>query len=322
MDIRRLRCFLAVAEAGHITRAAQVLGMQQPPLSQQIRMLETELGLALFTRHPKGVTLTDAGRELRAEARRIVEQLDQLQQRMQRVAAGRRGVLAVGFTSSAAAHAFTPRVLRESRARFPEVELQISESNAAEIIEAVAAHRLHFGFLRVPVDRPEGVLFEQLLSEPAVLVLPVDHPLARRYKPAQAVPLQALAGENLILVRRPNAPGLYANLLARLEQAQVPVRVVAEVERMMSNINLVASGTGISIVPASMQGAHPQSVVYRPLPRDAAIEAPITLAWHRDTHTAVSANFGALVRQIAAEMAPQRQAASRALSAARRRASG
>jgi DNA-binding transcriptional LysR family regulator len=203
-------------------------------------------------------------------------------------------------------------VLRESRARYHEIELQIGENNAAEIIEAVAAHRLHFGFLRVPVARPEGLLFEQLLSEPAVLLLPVDHPLARQYKPAQPVPLAALAGENLILVRRPSAPGLYAKLLARLEQAAVPVRVVAEVERMMSNINLVASGTGISIVPASMQGTHPQSVVYRSLPQDVGLEAPITLVCHEHTHTAVSQNFLALVRRIAAEVAP-------ALSAARRR---
>jgi DNA-binding transcriptional LysR family regulator len=304
MDIRRLRCFLAVAEAGHVTRAAERLGMQQPPLSQQILALEAELGLPLFTRHPKGVTLTDAGRELLPEARHLVEGMDQLLQRMQRVAAGRRGVLAVAFTSSAAAHAFTPRVLRECRARYPEIELQIGEANAAEVIEGITAHRLHFGFLRVPVARPEGVLFEQLLVEPAVLVLPVDHPIARRYKPASPVPLRELAGQNLILVRRPGAPGLYANLLARLEQQQVPVQVVAEVERMMSNINLVASGTGISVVPASMQGAHPQSVVYRALPRDAGIEAPITLAWHRDTHGAVAQSFLALVRGIAAEMAP------------------
>lgn len=304
MEIRRLRYFLAVAQAGHITRAAEQLGLQQPPLSQQIRALEEELGLALFTRHAKGVTLTDAGRELQAEAQRIVDSMAQLTRRMARFAAGRQGQLAVGFTSSAAAHAFTPSVLRACRSEYPDIDLQISENNAAELIEALAEYRLHFGFLRVPVAQPEGLAFETLLVEPAVLVLPVDHPLARRYKPSQAVPLAALRDEALILVRRPGAPGLYANLLSRLQEAGVPVRVVAEVERMMSNVNLVASGTGISIVPASMQGAHPGSVVYRSLPADAGIEAPITLAYRQASSGPVADRFLALVRRIAGQLRP------------------
>ena len=303
MQIRRLRYFLAVADAGHITRAAARLGMQQPPLSQQIQALEAELGLALFKRHPKGVTLTDAGRELQAEAEHIVTGMDRLTQRMAHFAAGRRGQLAVGFTSSAAAHAFTPGVLRACRSEYPDIELQISENNAAEVIEAVAAHRLHFGFVRVPVDRPVGLSFETLLTEPAVLVLPVGHALAQRYKPGQAVPLEALRDEALILVRRPGAPGLYANLLRRLQERGVPVRVVAEVERMMSNINLVASGTGISIVPASMQGAHPGSVVYRALPADAVIEAPITLVHRAESSGPVFDRFLALVRRLARQAA-------------------
>ena len=114
-----------------------------------------------------------------------------------------------------------------------------------------------------------------------------------------AVPLQALQDEALILVRRPGAPGLFATLLERLAERGVTVRVVAEVERMMSNINLVASGTGISIVPASMQGAHPGSVVYRALPADAAIEAPITLVHRAESSGPVFDRFQALVRRIA-----------------------
>ena len=302
MEIRRLRCFLAVADIGHITRAAAQLGMQQPPLSQQIKALEEELGLALFKRHPKGVTLTDAGRDLQVQARQIVERMALLEQRMARHAAGRLGQLAVGFTSSAAAHAFTPGVLRACRSEYPDIELQISENNAAELIEALSDHRLHYGFLRVPVARPAGLVFETLLHEPAVLVLPVDHVLARRYKPAQVVPLEALRDEPLILVRRPGAPGLYANLLAELERRGIPVRVVAEVERMMSNINLVASGSGISIVPASMQGSHPHSVVYRALPVDAGIDAPITLARRAESDGPVGDRFLALVRRIAGQL--------------------
>ncbi|PZQ62239.1 MAG: LysR family transcriptional regulator, partial [Variovorax paradoxus] len=106
MEMRPLRYFAAVAETGHMTRAAEQLGIQQPPLSQQIKALERQLGLQLFKRHPRGVTLTDAGRQFQVEAQRMLGHMAALEARMQRVAQGEEGVLAVGFTSSAAAHAF------------------------------------------------------------------------------------------------------------------------------------------------------------------------------------------------------------------------
>jgi DNA-binding transcriptional LysR family regulator len=302
MELRHLRYFMAVAEAGHITRAAQRLGMQQPPLSQQIRALEQHLGVALFTRHPKGVSLTAAGTRFLSEARRILDNVEAMEQRMAGVAQGLRGVLAVGFTSSAAAHAYTPRVLRDCRRDYPDIELHISEGNAAELTEALADARLQCAFLRVPVARPAGVAFEALLSEPAVLALPIDHPLAAAYPVGSAVPLEALHDQALILVRRPGAPGLYGNLLALLERHGVAVRVQAEVERMMTNINLVAAGNGLSVVPASMQGAHAHSVTYRRLPADRALEAPITLAFRGDDDSAVTATFLALARRSAAEV--------------------
>lgn len=300
MELRHLRYFAAVAETGHMTRAAQQLGIQQPPLSQQIRALEQTLGVALFTRHPKGVTLTAAGIQFLAEARRILDSVTAMEQRMAGVARGLRGLLAVGFTSSAAAHAFTPRVLRACRREYPDIEIQIAENNAAEVTEAIAAGRLHCAFLRVPVARPPGVTFEALLSEPAVLALPIDHPLAQTYAPNDAVTLQALQDQALILVRRPGAPGLYGNLLGLLERNGIGARVQAEVERMMTNINLVAAGAGISVVPASMQGAHAHSVTYRRLPSDSGLEAPITLAFRSDAAQGVTATFLALARASAA----------------------
>ena len=205
MELRHLRYFLAVADTGHITRAAELLGMQQPPLSQQIRALEEELGIALFRRHPKGVDLTDAGLELQGEATRLLADFTAMRDRMQAFARGERGRIHVGFTSSAAAHAFTPEVLRLCRGRHPDIALDVSENNAAEITEAVQAGRMHCGFLRVPVARPEGLVFETLLQEPALLAIPVDHRLAR--DASRPVALRQLDGERLILVRRTGAPG-------------------------------------------------------------------------------------------------------------------
>ena len=306
MELRHLRYFVAVAEAGHMTRAAAHLGIQQPPLSQQIKALETMLGLQLLHRHPKGVSLTDGGRLFLSEARRLLDDVDAMRHRMALIARGVRGVLSVGFTSSAATHALTPRTLRESRMRFPDIELELSENNAAEITEAIVAERLHCGFLRVPVARPPGLRFDHLLDEPAVLAVPADHALARVRSKQQPVPLQALQGEKLILVRRPNAPGLYANLLALCTRAGVEPLVVAEVDRMVTNLNLVASGVGLSIVPASMKGTHAQSIVFRPLDPKLKLNAPLTLVY-REKDAAVpgpTASFVAMVAEVAAALRP------------------
>jgi DNA-binding transcriptional LysR family regulator len=312
MELRLLRYFVAVAEAGHVTRAAESLGIQQPPLSQQIKTLEAQLGVMLFKRHPKGVSLTDAGRALLADARRILCSVEAMQERMHRIAGGLGGVLSVGFTSSVAAHAFTPRLLRSCRREFPGIDLRLSEANAAELTEAVAAGRLHCALLRVPVAHPPGVNFETLLVEPALLALPIDHPLARTYGSRETVPLKALHGQPLILVRRPGAPGMYSSLLAALDRQRIEVNVVAEVDRMMSNLNLVASGAGITIVPASMKGTHAKSVVYRPLPALASLEAPITLAYCRDDLQGAAGTFLGLARRIAGTVDPKGRAARRA----------
>ena len=305
MELRHLRYFLAVAEEGHMTRAAERLGIQQPPLSQQIRALEAEVGMPLFRRHPRGVALTDGGRLLEEEARRIVGDVAAMQDRMARVARGELGMLRVGFTSSAAAHPFTPEVLRACRAAFPGVRLVPSEDNAAAVTEQLAAGRLHCGLIRVPVAQPEGLVFETMLREPVLVALPSDHRLAQP-QPARrrkAISVVDLRGEDFILVRRPSAPGLYGNLLALCELNGFRPRIAAEVERMMTNLNLVAAGVGVSVVPASMRGMHGDAVAYRPLAESAELDAPLTLAYRAADTAGPVGNFIAMARKVAARMA-------------------
>ncbi|MBB3638432.1 LysR family transcriptional regulator [Variovorax atrisoli] len=302
MDIRALRYFAAVAETGHMTRAAEQLGIQQPPLSLQIKALERELGVLLFRRHPRGVALTDAGRLFQAEALRMLQDMDAMKQRMTRVAKGQAGRLAVGFTSSAAAHRFMPDALREFRRAYPDVELQLREDNAAELTEALAAGRLHCGLLRVPVARPEGLLFETLLREPVLVAMPSDHRLARgRDKDSRALPLARLCEEGIILVRRPGAPGLYADLLALCHAKGLRPRVVAEVDRMMTNLNLVAAGVGLSVVPASMHGVHAHAIAYARLADGGQLDAPLTLVSRAEEDNLPALNFAALLRRLAQE---------------------
>jgi DNA-binding transcriptional LysR family regulator len=298
MDLRQLRYFAAVARTGHLTRAAETLGMQQPPLTQQIRRLEAEAGLALFERHPKGMRLTEAGCALLADAERLLADFDALRLRLHERSAGERGTLALAFTSSAAAHAFIPRALREMRQHHPGVELRIDEDHAAAVTDAVAAARLHAGLIRAPVARPDGLQFETLLREPLMFALPADHALAAR--PAHVpVPLRALQGEPLILVRRPGAPGLYASLLELCARAGVQPRIVAEVERMMTNLNLVAAGAGLSVVPASMCGHHAGAVAYRPLPPSVRLDAPLTLVTRSADPSPLTHVFAERLRALA-----------------------
>jgi DNA-binding transcriptional LysR family regulator len=192
------------------------------------------------------VTLTEAGRLLQDEARGLLRQAEALRDRLRQVAQGEQGRLALGFTSSAAAHAYMPRTLRACRQQHPHIGLDLREANAAEITDAVQAGHLHCGFLRVPTNRPPELQFETLFHEPALLALPIDHPLAPRPgEPVRPLALTALRDEGFILVRQPGAPGLYANLLALCEAQGFSPRVVAEVPRMMSNLNLVAPAWGV-----------------------------------------------------------------------------
>lgn len=304
MELRHLRYFLAVAEAGHLTRAAAQLNIQQPPLSQQIKALENHLGMVLFRRHAKGMALTESGELFLEEARRILDGVAVTEQRMARVAKGERGRLAIAFTTSAAAHALTPRVLRLFRGHHPEIELSLTENNAAELTERIASGSLHCGFLRVPVSRPPGVVFRTLLKEPVLVAAPLDHRLAQKPRTGKnsAVVLRDFHGENLILVRRSGAPGLYANLLALCAERSVYPNVVAEVERMMTNLNLVAAGAGISVVPASMQQVHAKTVAYRPLGKSSHLNAPLTLVYRAADYTGATASFVELVTTTAADI--------------------
>lgn len=165
MELRHLRYFCVVAEEGNFTRAAQRLGMQQPPLSKQIQELEYKLGFDLFRRHPKGADLTVGGTVFLKEARAILAGVQQACVRGARAADGTEGSISIGFTSSAATHPFIPRLLRAYREAWPGVSLDFRENNAAELTEAVTADEPEVAFVRLPVSRPPGIVFESLQEE-------------------------------------------------------------------------------------------------------------------------------------------------------------
>src|SRR5271168_1282758 len=178
MELRHLRYFVAVAEEGHVTRAAERLGIQQPPLSQQIRALERELDVQLFHRKPRGVELTPAGRALFGEAKAIIDRAVEAMAATRRAARGEAGRIGLGFTSSASFHPFVPRAIRAFREAHPLVGLALEESGTTELVDALRAETIDAAFVRSPVGASADLVVRPLLEEPMVAALPSGHPLS------------------------------------------------------------------------------------------------------------------------------------------------
>jgi DNA-binding transcriptional LysR family regulator len=298
MELRHLRYFLVVAEEGQFTRAASRLAMQQPPLSQQIRLLEEEIGFELFERLPRGVVLTDAGKAFAEDAQRILDGLHQSVERAARIARGEIGTLSIGLTSSASFHPLTTEAIREFRRLHPDVGVDLTELNAAEVNERLAGGLVHVAFLRKPVELPPDLSFDVLDEEPMVVVLRDDHPLvARKRSRVPEVELRALANEDFILVRRPGAPGMYADILSACREAGFSPNIAREVPRMLSGIKLVSTGLGVTLVPASMQRYNQVGVVYCRLKKPHALTAPLTLSFPSTLSNGAATRFVEFVQR-------------------------
>jgi DNA-binding transcriptional LysR family regulator len=302
MELRHLRYFVAVAEEGHVTRAAERLGIQQPPLSQQIRALETELDVQLFRRKPRGVELTQAGEALFAEAQAILRQVEHAVIATRRTAHGEAGRIGLGFTSSASFHPLVPRVIREYRQAHPLVGLSLEESGTGELVEALQAERLDAAFVRSPIGEAPGIAVHSLLDEAMVAALPAGHALAGRTA-TRPLELAALAGETFILYRRPLGPGLYDAIIAACQRAGFSPAIGQEAPRMLATLSLVAAGLGVTLVPQSMRRLRVHGVAYRPLDRAAGLVAPLNLAYRRGENAAAACRFIALVRRGAVNAA-------------------
>ncbi len=294
MELRHLRYFVTVAHEGHITRAAEKLRMQQPPLSQQIRALEREIDAQLFLRHPRGVTLTDAGRSFLADAEAILAGADHAKIRARRTARGEVGRIAVGFTTSAPFHPLVARAIREFRERRPDVSFVLEELGSGELLSGLRDERLDVAFIRSGLVDLEGITVHALIEEDMVAAFPAGHKLAKRPR----LVLKDLADETFILYRRPDGRGLYDVIIAACSEAGFSPHVGQEAPRIVSTLNLVAAGLGITIVPASLSRLPLEGVTYRPLKGRPAIKVPLNLACRRDERSAATLGFIDLVRRL------------------------
>jgi len=282
-----------------MTRAAERLGIQQPPLSQQIKALEDELDVQLFRRKPRGVELTDAGTAFLEHSRAILAQVDRASATTRRTARGEQGRVAVGFTSSAPFHPFVPRVIRSYREMSPLVSLVLEESGSGELVQALHSEEIDAAFIRSPIADVVGLEVTPLLEEEMVAALPTGHEFATSNDDKKRLPLASLSKENFVLYKRPGGPGLYDTIIAACRGAGFSPRVGQEAPRILSTLNLVAAGLGVSIVPASLRRLEMDGVVYRSLAKNQQPLAPLILACRGGENSAAVKRFIELVIQTA-----------------------
>ncbi|MBY5808529.1 LysR family transcriptional regulator [Rhizobium leguminosarum] len=290
MELRHLRYFLAVAEEGNFTRAAAKLGIGQPPLSQQIRDLEREVDAALFHRVPHGAELTAAGAAFLGEAKASLAAAEKAKLAAQSANRGETGRLSLGFTASSAFNPVVSTTIRRFRARWPEVQLSLTEMNTLALMQKLERGELDATFMRPSLDDPTGIRLRRLPDEPMVIALPASHPLARH----PSLPLAALAAEPFILFPRLVGLSLYDDVVLACRKAGFELTVAQEAPQISSVVNLVAADLGVSIVPASISQIKLEGVAYRPIEGPPAV-ARLALAILKTHRSPVTENLISLL---------------------------
>lgn len=288
MELRHLRYFVTLAEELHFGRAAERLHIAQPPLSQQIRQLETELGFELFHRTKRKVQLTEAGQVFLDEVQQIFKQLEQAIQVGRQTSRGEMGQLVVGFVSSAP-YNILPTILRAFRSSVPEVRLELHELTTNQQFRWLRESRIDVGFVRPPVE--DTFNFEIIFQESLVVALPDTHELANHSN----VCLRSLKNEPFILFPRLLAPGLYDLIISLCQQAGFSPNVTQEAIQMQTIVSLVAGGLGIAIVPESLQNLQRTGVVYKTV-QEPTLKTAIAIIWRQNDTSATVQKFLEIAR--------------------------
>jgi DNA-binding transcriptional LysR family regulator len=292
VELRHLRYFLAVAEERNVTRAAEKLGIGQPPLSQQMHALERELGVQLFRRTGHGIVLTEAGEAFLSDAKRIIEDAQHAVQKAQRTGRGETGHLSIGFTGSAAFNPLVTKLIRAFRQSFPSVQLTLTEGNTAQLLALLDEERLDVAFVRPGGQPPTGVEFYPLAEEPMKIVLPATHRLAGKRK----LPLTALAEEPFVLMPREASPSLYDQIMGACRKAGFEPVLGQLAPQLSSVVNLVAAEFGVSVVPQAVCQIRVEGVVYIDL-QGSPFNIRLAAAFRKNDANAKTANFLAIARQ-------------------------
>lgn len=248
IELRHLRYFIAVAEELHFGRAAARLNISQPPLSQQIQILEQQVGARLLARTNRSVSLTAAGKQFLADSRQVLSLVNDAAARAERLHLGETGELRLGFTSSAPFISAVSHTLSTFRRHYPDVHIQTREINTREQIVPLNEGSLDLGLMR-NTQLPDTLAWEVILREPLMAMIPRDHPLAAQ----PSVTLAELAQEPFVFFDPHVGTGLYDDILGLMRRYGLSPVITQEVGEAMTIIGLVAAGLGVSILPASFK---------------------------------------------------------------------
>jgi DNA-binding transcriptional LysR family regulator len=298
MELRHLRYLVAVAEELHFGRAALRLNISQPPLSQQIRQLEEELGVQLFQRTKRAVRMTEAGRRIVQEAYRVLNQVDNFVRVAAGASAGEVGSLTLA--SPGGMNEVLVEALSLFGRQYPGVHIELQHMSTGTQIDALRERRLPRRFRQLPVHEPTLVL-ETVKEEPLWIALPKGHALARRHH----VPLAALANERFILFGRRVSPGLHDIITGACRDAGFSINVAHEVDSLVAGLTLVRAGLGVAFCFAGVQKLWPD-LEFRSI-KDQVPTVEYAVAYSRDEHSPVLELFLRTVRQIARRSGPAKK---------------
>lgn len=276
MELRYLRYFVAVARTRHFTRAAEMLGISQPPLSQQIQRLEREVGTPLLHRLTRGVELTQAGEAFYHDACQILAQSDAALEKARGIARGINGKLSLGIASS---NAFYPGIfkrLSQFQTGYPAVELRQKEANMAGLMQELEEGVLDVAFVRLPCESSSRFSLKLIDEEPMVIALRRDHPLAGE----RELDLQTLREVPPILFPQEVAPGLYELVFNACLRAGINMKTKREASQISTSLSMAAAGFGFALVPQSMACIGLPNVTFHPL-RGCGLKTDIALAWRK-----------------------------------------
>src|ERR1700738_3977451 len=258
MELRHLRYFVAVVEAGSLTVAARKLHTSQPSLSRQIRDLEDEVGAQLLTRRARGIELTPAGRAFLEHARSVLSQVEAAIEAARRVAHPAKPCFSMGFLTG---HELTwmPEALQILRDELPNIDVMISSQYSPLLADGLSKGKIDAAFLRREQGAPD-LAFRLLVKEPLVVVLPSDHRLAA----LKAISPQDLVGETFVTVSR-TAPVLRGIIDNYLKRSGIHITPAHEIDHVVMGMSVIASTRGVGLLPAYAQNFLTRSVTSRPL---------------------------------------------------------
>jgi DNA-binding transcriptional LysR family regulator len=284
MELRHLRYFIAVAEELNFSRAAERLHIAQPPLSQQIRDLETQMGVTLFDRTKRRVELTAAGQVFLEKVTQVLGQIEQAVEMAQRASRGEIGRLSLGFNSSAT-YSVLPTLLNAFRERCPEVILDLHEMTTQQQILHLQQQQIDAGILYLPIELEELEVIS-VLKEGMAIAIPASHPLAT----SERVSIRAFDRELFILPPARLGSGLYNQIMQFFQQTEFSPIAVQEAIQLQTSISLVAGGVGVALVPAALQNLQRSGVVYRSLVEPTP-EIEIGIAWRKGDRAPILQKF-------------------------------